>query len=147
MQLDPVIERALVHPELLSELSSPQWDRLVQATRRLGLLARIEAMLADRGLLDAVPAQPRLHLDSARIVAKNEQRSMRWEISRIRRALGELGRPVVVLKGAAYLIAGLPVAKGRISSDIDVLVDKSDLPTVETLLLKHGWEHLKVDAY
>jgi len=147
MQLDPLIERALVHPESLAQLNISQWDRLIASARRLGLLARIQALLAERGSLEAVPPQPRLHLDSARLVADNEQRIMRWEIGRIGRALSDLSKPVIFLKGAAYLLAGLPLARGRISSDIDILVDKADLAAVERLLLEHGWEHLKIDEY
>jgi hypothetical protein len=61
--------------------------------------------------------------------------------------LGELSKPVVFLKGAAYLLAGLPVAKGRISTDVDILVDEADLGAVEQALLQHGWEHTKADEY
>jgi putative nucleotidyltransferase-like protein len=147
MILDPIIERALTQPQALVELSPCQWDRLIQSARRLGLLARIQVLLAERGLFDAVPTQPKLHLESARIVADNEQRIMRWEVNRIQRALGELSKPVILLKGAAYLLAGLSVAKGRISTDVDILVDKADIADVESVLLKHGWEHTKIDEY
>ena len=147
MILDPIIDRALTQPQTLAELSELQWDRLIQSLRRLGLLARLQVLLAEGGLLDAIPAQPRLHLESARIVADNEQRIMRWEVTRIQRALEELSKPVIFLKGAAYLIAGLTVAKGRISTDVDILVDKADIAVVEAALLKHGWEHTKVDEY
>jgi len=147
MILDPIIERALTQPQTLVELSICQWDKLIQSARRLGLLARIQVLLAERELLDAVPAQPRMHLDSARIVADNEQRIMRWEVTRIQRALREISKPVIFLKGAAYLIAGLSVAKGRISTDVDILVDKENLDAVEAALLKQGWEHIKVDEY
>lgn len=147
MILDPIIERALTQPQAVVDLSAWQWDRLIQSARRLGLLARIQVLLAERGLIDAVPAGPRLHLESARIVADNEQRIMRWEVSRIQRALKELSKPVIFLKGAAYLIAGLSVAKGRISTDVDILVDKADIAEVESALLKQGWVHTKVDEY
>jgi putative nucleotidyltransferase-like protein len=147
MILDPIIERALTQPQALVGLSPCQWDRLIQSARRLGLLARIQVLLAERGLFDAVPTQPKLHLESARIVADNEQRIMRWEVNRIQRALGELSKPVILLKGAAYLLAGLSVAKGRISTDVDILVDKADIADVESVLLKHGWEHTKIDEY
>ncbi len=147
MVLDPMLERALTQPQSLGTLSAPQWDRLIQSLRRLGLLARVYALLAEQGMLDAIPTQPKLHLESARIVADNEQRIMRWEVSRIQRALGQLSKPVIFLKGAAYLMAGLSAAKGRISSDVDILVDKADIASVESALLQHGWEHTKVDDY
>ena len=147
MVLEPIIERALTRPQGLVELSESDWDQLIQSARRLGLLARIQVLLAERSLLDRIPARPRMHLESARIVADNEQRIMRWEISRIERALCELSTPVIFLKGAAYLMAGLSVAKGRISTDVDILVDKSDISAVESALLRRGWEHTKFDEY
>ena len=147
MILDPMIWTALTQPHGLTALSALQWDRLIPAARRLGLLARIQVILAEHELLEMIPARPRMHLDSARIVADNEQRIMRWEINRIQRALGSLGKTVVFLKGAAYLVAGLPVARGRISSDVDILVDRADIGVVEKELLKHGWEHTKIDEY
>jgi hypothetical protein len=147
MILDPILKTALTQPQELVKLNELGWDGLVQSARRLGLLARIQVLLAEGGLYERVPGQPKLHLDSARIVAENEQRIMRWEINRIQRALGELSRPVIFLKGAAYLLAGLPVAKGRISTDVDILVDQTDLGAVEHALLRHGWEHTKADEY
>ncbi|MGH7811506.1 MAG: nucleotidyltransferase domain-containing protein, partial [Candidatus Binatia bacterium] len=147
MILDPILKTALTQPQALATLNELDWDRLIQSARRLGLLARIQVLLVEGGLLEQVPAQPKAHLDSARIVADNEQRIMRWETNRIQRALGELSKPVVFLKGAAYLLAGLPVAKGRISTDVDILVDKADLGAVERALLEHGWEHTKADEY
>jgi len=147
MILHPLLKDALTRPQKLAKLSEQDWDRLIQVTRRLGLLARIQALLAEHGLVDKIPAQPRMHLDSARIVAENEQRIMRWEINRIQRALGPLAIPVVFLKGAAYLIGGLPVAKGRIATDVDILVDKADLGMAERALIEHGWQHTKVDEY
>jgi hypothetical protein len=147
MRLDPIIKRTLIHPQTVTALSLAEWDRLIQSGRRLGLLGRVQALIAEQGLLDSIPTQAKLHLESARIVADNEQRIMQWEISRIRKTLSPLGKPVVFLKGAAYLIARLPVARGRVSSDIDILVDKADLPAVEAALLDNGWEHVKVDDY
>src|SRR5262245_49091577 len=147
MRFDPLVERALLTSESLPQLSISQWDQLIQSSRRAGLLARIHALLAERALLDSIPNQPRLHLESARIVADHEQRIMHWEIGHLRQVLKELKKPVVFLKGAAYLLAGLALAKGRISSDIDILVDQADLAEVEALLLKHGWEHIKIEDY
>lgn len=145
--LEPLIKSALTQPQELLELSESQWDGLILTARRLGLLARIQVLLDERGLLGRIPTQPKMHLESARIIADNERRIMSWEINRIERTLGSLGRPVVFLKGAAYLVAGLPVARGRISSDIDILVDKADLEAVEKALLDHGWAHTKADDY
>jgi hypothetical protein len=141
------LTQVLVCPESLISFDLPQWDIVIRKAKRAGLLARIECLLADRDLLASVPKQPRMHLESARIVAQNEQRIMRWEISRIQRALASVDTPIIFLKGAAYLSAGLGNAKGRLSSDIDILVSKNMLPQVENALIEHGWVHVKLEDY
>jgi len=69
-----------------------------------------------------VPIQPRLHLLAARAHAAKHERTLRWEVNRIGHALAEIGVRVVLLKGAAYLMAGLPGSRGRVVSDTDILV-------------------------
>jgi hypothetical protein len=53
----------------------------------------------------------------------------------------------VLLKGSAYLLAGLPPAPGRIFSDIDILVEHSKLAEVESALFAAGWISEERDAY
>jgi hypothetical protein len=68
----------------------------------------------------------------------------------LRRILGvtrHLGVDLVPLKGLGYLRAGLPVAQGRSFADVDILVRRDDLPSVERALLDAGWEHQKLDTY
>jgi hypothetical protein len=146
-QVHDELTQRLIRPESLISCELPQWDVVIRKAKRAGLLARIQCLLADRNLLASVPKQPRMHLESARIVAQNEQRIMRWEISRIQKALARVDTPVIFLKGAAYLMAGLGNAKGRLSSDIDILVAKNMLPQVEQALIEHGWEHVKLEEY
>ena len=141
------LTQVLLHPEKLIGFDLSQWDILIRKAKRAGLLARIECLLAERGLLVSVPEQPSMHLESARIVAENEQRIMRWEISRIQRALASVDTPIIFLKGAAYLMSALANAKGRLSSDIDILVAKHMLPQVESALIEHGWEPVKLADY
>jgi hypothetical protein len=147
MAIDTVLKTILTQPEPLAELSDSQWDVLIHSAQRMGVLGRVQYRLAEGGFLNGVPAQPKMHLESARIVTDNERRIMGWEINRIARALRELRFPIVLLKGAAYFITGMPVANGRISSDIDLLVRKKDLGAVESALLAQGWEHTKLDDY
>ena len=139
--------QALAHPEIVANLNPIDSDRLIRQARRAGLLARIQTLIAERGIVDQIPTRVLAHLDSARIVAENEQRIMRWEVNRICRALEGLDVPAILLKGAAYVMLELPVARGRLSSDVDVLVPKAMLGEVEKALQQHGWEHVKLDDY
>jgi hypothetical protein len=142
-----LLRKALVLPDSLTSLTTAEWDRLITHGRRAVLLARLESLLAQRGLLDRIPKPVRTHLESARTIAENEQRVMLWEVNRIQRALAEIETPIVLLKGAAYAIAGLPLARGRLSSDVDILVPQQKLHAVEERLLQHGWDYVKLEQY
>ena len=64
-----------------------------------------------------------------------------------RRALAPLAVPVVLLKGTAFVAAGLDAARGRSIGDLDVLVPRAALAAVEAALLAAGWEWVKSDIY
>jgi hypothetical protein len=63
------------------------------------------------------------------------------------RALAPLGVPVVLLKGTAFVAAGLDAGQGRSIGDLDILVPREALPEVERALFAAGWEWVKEDAY
>ena len=70
---------------------------------------------------------------------------IRWEVDRIQFALRSIESPILLLKGAAYLLADLPLAQGRLVSDVDILVPEASLHQVEAALLAAGWGSLKLD--
>jgi len=61
--------------------------------------------------------------------------------------LAPLDGPVLLLKGAAYVAAGLPPAPGRLFSDIDLMVPRAQLDKAEVLLQFDGWVTTHHDAY
>ena len=142
-----VLRRALAAPAILANLQLSEWDRLLPEARSAGLLARVDAMLRQQGFFDGIPDPVKPHLIAGRRIADNEHSVISWEVNRIAHALAGVDTRVVLLKGAAYVLLGLPVARGRISSDVDILVSKDALKTVETALLNHGWQHIKLDDY
>jgi hypothetical protein len=79
--------------------------------------------------------------------AAGHARAARYEVRQIGRALDGLGLPLILLKGAAYAMAGLDAGRGRLFSDIDILVPKARLPEVEAALMMHGWITTHHDAY
>jgi Uncharacterised nucleotidyltransferase len=142
-----LLKRALIAPGRFGSLGLGDWDHLIPEARREGLLSRLEALLADREWPNNIPQAARAHLQSARVTAENEERVMLWEVNCIERALQEIDYPIVLLKGAAYALAGLPIARGRLSTDVDILVSKDQLSLVEEKLLRHGWQHAKLEEY
>ena len=97
-------------------------------------------MRADKaGVTENLPPRIRSHLDAAKMITESQTRALKWEINRIERALMEIDVPVVTLKGAAYVLAGLEAARGRTFRDVDILVPREQLDVVEDALLHHGW--------
>jgi hypothetical protein len=144
---DELIYCSLRDPGILDSLTVPEWDRLLRRARRAGVLSRL-AVLAQAKLTDnGLPERVRDHLLSAGLVAAHHERTIRWEVGRIRRALRPTGQRFVLLKGAAYVIAGLPAGAGRLASDVDILVPKAKLDVVENALIGAGWEAMKLDPY
>jgi hypothetical protein len=111
------------------------------------LRATLLLLVEEAGLLEAVPAAPRAHLDWARPRAIRHAQAVRHEVRLIGRALAALGLPLLLLKGAAYTLAGLDAGRGRLFSDIDILVPRERLPEVEAALMLHGWVATHHDAY
>lgn len=143
----PLLVDVLRDPARVEGLGLAGWDLLLRQAANAGLTATLGASLAEAGLLDAVPLAPRRHLEWAGVVLQAHQRAVRFEVGQIRRALAGLGLPLILLKGAAYALAQLPPAQGRIFSDVDILVPKERIGEVEAALMLHGWASAKQDAY
>lgn len=128
-------------------LSLAEWDQLIRQARRGEVLAKLHATLAARDLLTLVPEQAKRWLEWERVNAERHTLAVQWEVNLIEHALHSLDLPVILLKGAAYVMAELPAAQGRIFSDIDILVPKSHLNDVEAALMLHGWATTHHDTY
>jgi hypothetical protein len=123
----------------LLQLDISEWDLLVRQSRSADLLGRIAALLGKRTLLDRVPAGPRAALIAAQIMATAQQEEVRREVAHVAAALQSLSVPLVLLKGAAYVMADLPAALGRTFADVDFLVPRDRLAEVEASLMLAGW--------
>jgi hypothetical protein len=142
-----LVIQALLDPESLASLRPVEWDLLVRQARRANLLGRLALLLDERGLAESIYPAARPHFASGAAMARRQDIAIRWEVQCIREALDRAGVPLVLLKGAAYVMAGLPVARGRMFSDVDVIVPKPALPEVESALMIHGWRSSHHSAY
>lgn len=79
-------------------------------------------------------------LADARLSAEHWRRAALWEAEAARRALASLGCAVILLKGSAFVAAGLDAGQGRAIGDLDILVPRARLDDVEHALLEAGWE-------
>jgi len=145
--VNDLVTEALRSPERTVEFTLGDWNVFVRQARIAGVLARIGLRLMELGLLDRLPDPVRPHVDAALIVAEKQIRDVRWEIHCIRDALATEGLPVILLKGAAYVAAGLPAARGRVFGDTDILVPKAEISSAERALRRAGWFGETMDDY
>jgi len=138
---------ALTHPQTVEGCTPGDLDLLLRVARAASLEALLYHRLEAHGLPAALPRRPRRHLEAAATVAARQRTQVQWEVEQIRRALHPRGIPVVLLKGAAYTVAELPAAEGRLFSDVDILVPRAALAEAERLLFAHGWIAEGYDAY
>lgn len=141
----PLLTRVLRDGRAAGELTLPDWDLLVRQARHANLLGRLHHHLAGHGV--CVPERPAQHLQSAATMAARQHLSVRYEVAQLQRVLRPLREPLILLKGAAYVMAGLPAASGRVFSDVDILLPRQVLDEAESLLTLNGWTGDKLDAY
>jgi hypothetical protein len=141
------IVKALLDPRSTITLSTSEWEYLVRQGRRANLLARLAHKLTQLGLMDAIPSAPRNHLCSALQVAQRQEVALRWEVTCISLSFSDLDVRPILLKGAAYAMAGVDAAHGRTFADVDILVHKRLLGCCESQLMLHGWQTTNHDAY
>ena len=142
-----LVLQAFRQPDTLPSLSLNDWDLLLRQTRHGNLLTRLHALLDESGLIEKVPPQPREHLEWSRAASERHMQAVRREVALIQKALATTGVPLILLKGAAYVMAKLPSAQGRIFSDVDIMVPKESLNAVEAALMLHGWATTHHDEY
>ena len=138
---------SIVSPEKLTFLPDADWDLLIRVARRVRLLGRLEADLSSLGLLGSIPVKAADHLRASRNVIQHRKTLVTWEINRILWALKGVEAPIILLKGAAYLMAGLPPAPGRLFADVDLLTPEDRVIEIESRLVSKGWYMMEIDPY
>ena len=138
-----LVAAILADPARAETLSADRWNALIAAARAEQLIGSVAARLDG---IDMPPAAARILAD-ARASAEQGRIAALWEAEAARRALAPLGIPVVLLKGAAFVAAGLDAGRGRAIGDLDILVPHEHLDAVEAALLAAGWEWVKPDPY
>jgi hypothetical protein len=147
MSSPALICEVIATPERARALSLPQWEQLVVEARGSGLLAKLHHLLLTRGHTCAVPERVMVHLESARRIADEQHVALALELTQLRSILAATDCPLVLLKGCAYVRCKLDAGGGRLFSDIDILVPREHLASVESALMLTGWVSVHRDAY
>lgn len=138
-----VLVTALRDPESALALTDAEWTELISIARAESLIGTLAHQLINLKL----PDQARLILHDAIDAGKWARKQALWEADCARRALADIDCKIVLMKGTAYVAAGLDAGKGRSIGDLDIMVARRHLPAVEEALLDAGWEWVKPDPY
>ncbi len=138
---------ALRDPRQSLQWSLADWERVVRLARRLRLLARLTESLIRDELLDQVPPQARHHLISEQRLSRWRTGALVWVLERVAATLHGVDYPLVLLKGGAYIGQDLPIAAGRLPSDVDILVPRAYIADAQQRLREAGWLESTLDAH
>lgn len=130
-------------PASSAALDTDGWTALLAIARAEQLIGSLAHRLD--GL--PMPAAAARILADARASAEQGRVAALWEAEMARRVLTPIGCPVVLLKGTAFVAAGLAAGQGRSIGDLDILVPRAVLADVEAALIAGGWEWVKPDPY
>lgn len=123
-----------------------QWERFIEAASNESLLPAIYGLLHKRGLLTYLPAEIVEFFFAARELNRERNRDIFERIEVVASALNQIGIEPLLLKGAAYLLAGVYAdTADRFLVDIDFLVPKGDIPAALEVLVRHGYSFEQVD--
>jgi len=143
----PLLLAVLRDPGRMADLAPPDWDLLVRQCASANLIPSLLVLAEEHGLAERLPGRVREHVGWWRAQAVRQVQAVRFEAINIAAALQPTGLPLVLLKGAAYTMAELRAGRGRLYSDVDILVPKARLDEVEAALMLHGWAATHLDAY
>ncbi|QDV14244.1 hypothetical protein CA51_41410 [Rosistilla oblonga] len=129
---------ALHDPDSVVGLTLKQWDQLVLIASHTELLPRIARQLSGDGLASLPDVVRRV------LIRENQcedlvRKSIEFELLHLQQLLPAVCNRIVLLKGAAYIAADLPWARGRITNDLDLLVPENSLASVEKVLADAGY--------
>lgn len=131
----------------VDRLDAEDLSLMLAEARVCGLLGRLADRLQKSPLVDRLPSHFREQLSATTIYFNGFRQDVWRELGHIEKALHDLRAPVILLKGASYVLLGLPSADGRVFTDIDILVAHTHIAAAEAALMLGGWSTGKLDAY
>jgi len=138
---------ALSDPRSAASYDESGWDSLIpvaRTARLLGVLAHRVYEHVDRSTL---PERVQRHLDAGLTEARYRRQKTLFLLHTITPALSGHAGPWVLLKGAAYVAQDRPLGRGRLPTDVDLMVPRASLDGVEHALKSAGWVFEKTEEY
>lgn len=143
----PILVTLLRDSTSSHSLTLADWDLVIRQARSANLIGSLYTILRRADQLKYVPEPALRHMEWTTRIVQRQKQAVHWEIEQLKQAFASDGLPLILLKGAAYVMAELPLAEGRLFSDIDLIVPKEKLDIAEAALMGQGWETTHHDPY
>ena len=138
----------LSQPATVADFAPAQWQMLITDTRQAQMMDRLRSVLARHAPEIPLPQVVSEVFEGTGCYVDYLQHRARYEVSQLAALANTVDYPVVLLKGAAYLVEGIPAGEGRGLSDIDILVPHASLADAERRLQARGWRFTEdLDEY
>ncbi|MCL4747829.1 MAG: nucleotidyltransferase family protein [Burkholderiaceae bacterium] len=134
-------------PESAAQIAPARWTEIIGAARRTRSLGHLAHRLERAGVLESLDPKVAGHMRSAQVAIRHWRALLRWELDEIAHALAPGGLRLVLLKGAAYEVAGLPLSSARAAGDVDLLVPSTTLRDVELRMRECGWDAQQLSVH
>lgn len=131
----------------LKTLTLEQWEQIILILRDSQVLAKFCYLVKSNSCFNSLPSYVQHHLNNAEAVAKKQENQIEYEAKELLKITEKSSKFSVFLKGAAYTLANKKAGKGRIYSDIDLVVSKASITTIEAHLSILGWLAKETNEY
>ena len=142
-----ILIQVLQEPTIVKSFKASDWNLLMRQAICAKMLTRLNYYFKTFNLIKAVPEKILNHINSEQVKVSHLHVQVKQEVDELNRLFNHLDIKAIYLKGAAYLLADLPLAQGRTFSDIDILLAKDDISKVEISLKCQGWKSQKTDDH
>ena len=142
-----LLSSLFVNAEQSKSISLAQWELILLIFRDSQVLAKYCYFLKSKDAFNPLPTYVKRHLENAEVIANKQQKQIEYEALELLKVTSFSSKYSIFLKGAAYSLADNEAGKGRIYSDIDLIVTKSSIKSIESNLSTLGWLAKEMDEY
>lgn len=127
--------------------SAQQWTAFIDEARQYALLGTCYFLAQDNEVWPFIPVAVQNHLVSGYHYAEKQKITLLNEMMELEKVFCDTAIPALLVKGVAYRVDGYALARGRVFSDIDLLVPDSHFAQALEKLKNAGYLEFSMSAY
>lgn len=131
----------------IAQASHTDWTLLLHQSRDQALLGSMYALCQQQQLLPLLPQAVHDHFWSGFVYAEKQKVTLVQELLELEQCFAGVDYPCILVKGCAYRLGGYDFARGRIFSDIDLLVPASQFNDALARLQDAGYLEFEISDY